>query len=92
MNIDISVQVSKGVARALQQLEPPTTDIEELVNLQEELGFELKPIFPNTEDPDLVIWFTAKTSNAAAAEQVIARLRSLKMIEAAFIKPPSEPP
>jgi hypothetical protein len=54
--------------------------------------YMLEPLHPSTEEPSLASWYTVAVENPAEAEDVAARLRSLPMIEAAYVEPPSGPP
>jgi hypothetical protein len=92
MSVNISVQVAIDEARALHQLGPATPESEKLLQLQRELGIHLRPTFPDAEDPNLIVWFTAQTSSLDIAEQAINRLQAAPAVEAAFIKPPDELP
>ena len=85
--MQITVQLKTEVARRLHQRGPPTSELEELNRITEQLGVVLEPIHPETVDPDLIRYFTLEAPNQATAQEVIARLQQCKAVEAAYLKP-----
>lgn len=90
--MQVVIQVSADVARALHQLGPPTKESEALRRTVETSGLTLKPIHPGTEDPNLQTYFIVEVQDPAAAQELVDRLQKLAGIEAAYIKPPDELP
>ena len=88
----VTVQVTVEVARVLQNQSDPTPSSDELVAVLEELEITLEPLHPNTGDPVLITFYTVDVVDADTAEKVINRLLLSEAIEAAYIKPPAEPP
>ena len=92
ITMQVTVQVSADVAQILHKQAPPTTESQELFRLLEDLNIILKPIHPGAKDPLLTPYFIIEVSDSAAAERVIALLRNLKSIGAAYLKPLDELP
>ena len=90
--MQIIIQVSADVVRALYQRSPPNSESEALLRLIETFGLKLEPMHPDTDDPNLQSYFTAEVQDQATAQQIIERLQQLEGIEAAYIKPPAELP
>jgi Ni,Fe-hydrogenase III component G len=88
ITMHVSVRVSPDVAQSLRQRERIyTTELQELLRIENELGIELEPLYPNAKDSSLTRYFKVRVDNHAAAKQVADRLRSCKGIESAYVKP-----
>lgn len=85
--MDISVKIATGdVATGV---ETPGKDV---VAVAHELGFELRPMHPGIDDPELATYFTADAGDdRATAEEAAARLNDLDVVEGAYVSPASEP-
>ena len=84
----VSVRVSPEVARSLRQREKiSTSELQELLRIENEFGIELEPLHPYATDPSLTRYFKVRVDNHAAAKQVANRLRGCKGIESAYVKP-----
>ncbi len=90
--MQITVQVSADVARALNQQGTPNADSQALLRTIETLGLTLKPMHPDTDDPNLQNYFTVEVQDAATAQRVADQLRQSDAIKAAYVKPPDELP
>lgn len=92
MSLHVIVQVSEDVAQTLHQRGPPTTGSQELLKIAEELGVELEPLHPGVEDLSLARYFVVEAPDPATAQLVVAHLQGSNAVEAAYLKPPGEPP
>lgn len=90
--MQVIVQVSADVARALHRGGPPTANSEALLRMMETLGLTLQPMHPATHDPYLQSYLTVEVPDDATAQQVIDRLQQAATVEAAYVKPPDELP
>ena len=90
--MQVVIQVSADVARALHQLRPPTKESEALQRTVEANGLTLKPIHPGTKDPNLQTYFMVEVQDPEKAQELVDRLQKLSGIEAAYVKPPDELP
>jgi hypothetical protein len=54
-------------------------------------GLELKPQHPGTSDGVLQSYFSVAGVRAAEADRIVATLRELDAVEAAYIQPPPGP-
>lgn len=57
-----------------------------------ELGLELKPVHPGTQDPTLSTYFYVRVPDPQTAARVIDVVRQMPSVSAAYVKPPDEPP
>jgi hypothetical protein len=87
-----TVQVRDDVARALHRRAPATQEAGQLLRQLESMDLTLEPIHPHTDDPVLQTFFTVQVPDDGTADEVIARLRELAAIEAAYVKPPDALP
>jgi hypothetical protein len=62
-----------------------------LLALAADLGIALRPVDPAGADPDLATYHVALVSPDAAA-RAVAALHRLEDVEAAYSRPPGEPP
>lgn len=90
--MQVTVQVSADVARALHQRDPPTTQSQELSKLIETFGLTLEPMHRDRDDPNLQSYFTVEVLDHATAQRVINRLHQLEAVKAVYVKPPDELP
>lgn len=90
--MQVTVQVSADVSRALHQRGPPTAQSQELVKIIKTFGLTLEPMHRDTDDPNLQSYFIVEAPDQAAAKRVIDRLRQSEAVKAAYVKPPDELP
>ncbi len=87
----ITLQLSRPMARALREKSSQQPDAQNLLRLARELGVDLVPLHPGTEDPRLATYFTADVPDAARAQEVVEQLQKSDAVTAAYVKPPDEP-
>lgn len=90
--MQVTVQVSTDVARALHQRGPPTAGSEALLRMIESFGFMLEPMHHDTDDPILRNYFIVEVTDYGTAQRVMDRLQHSEAVKAAYIKPPDELP
>lgn len=90
--MQVIVQVSADIARALHQLIPPTDESEQLLRIVRTCARTLEPMHRDTDNPNLQSYFTVEVPDRATAELTIDRLRQITGIEAAYVKPSDELP
>lgn len=54
-------------------------------------GLSLTPLHPNTSDPTLASWFVLPAMPTDRAEEIVAALRTLPSVEAAYVQPSPAP-
>lgn len=85
--MQITVHVRQDARKTPGQRSPsPITD--EVAQAANELGVDLKPMYPGIDDPSLAQLYTVEVPDMATAVRVIKRLRSCNSVEAAYLKPP----
>jgi hypothetical protein len=92
ITMQIIVQVSADVARALHQRGPPTADSQELLRIIATFGLALEPVHRDTDDPNLQSSFTVEVPDHATAQRVMNRFQQSEAVKAAYVKPPDELP
>ena len=55
------------------------------------LDYQLRPVHPDTDDPDLSSYFTVDVSERDEAEDLARELMEDPAVQAAYIKPDDEP-
>lgn len=90
--MQLTVKVAFDVARALHRQIPQTAESTELLKVVEALGVTLQAMHPDAADPDLMSYFAVEVPEAETAQRVVSRLRQVKAIEAAYLKPPDALP
>lgn len=85
--MQITIQLDPAAAHWLQHRGQATPDTQELNRIAEQLGVVLRPIHPETINPELGRHFTVEAADLPTAEGMIARLRQSKAVEAAYLKP-----
>jgi hypothetical protein len=88
--MQVTVQVSSDVARALHRRGPSTAESGDLLRLIEMVGCALEPMHRDTDDPNLQTYFIVEVPDHATAQRVMNRLEQSKAVKAAYIKPPDE--
>ena len=64
----VSVRVSPEVARSLRQREKiSTSELQELLRIENEFGIELEPLYPNAKDSSLTRYFKVRVDNHASS-------------------------
>ena len=64
---------------------------QELDDKLAQLGASLRPMHPEVEDAELASYFTLTGAEGLEDEEVLAALRDLDAVSAAYMKPPAEP-
>lgn len=90
--MQVIVKILPDTARALSQRGSLTPKSEEPLRMAEALGVTIAPMHPGTSEPDLITYFIVEVPDSETAQRVINRLRQSTEIEAAYLKPPDEPP
>ena len=85
--MQVTVQVSPDVARALHQRGPPTADSQALLRMIETFGLTLEAMHLDTDDPNLQSYFLVKVPDHATAQRLIVHLKESKAVEAAYLQP-----
>ncbi len=65
---------------------------EEFRKLLGELGVDLAPLHPRSEDAELARWFYARIPQETAVERALEHLRDHPRVLAAYVKPAGELP
>ena len=90
--IEVTVQLSAEVAEALRRPDNPSSALNELLLLAQEYGTAYEELHSGTDDAQLSRYFEMRVADERIAEELLARLRKRQGVEAAYIKPPGEPP
>ena len=88
--MQVTVQVSPDLARALQGSQGGPA--ESLRQTLAALGARIRPLHPGERDPVLATYFIVEAPSEDAANRAAALLRGHPGVEAAYIKPPDQPP
>ena len=86
--MDVTIQLSDEAARALQRRQ----SVPELARLAKQLGIDLEPLHPHTNDRELMTFFRAELPDGADAERIVTRLLRSPHVTAAYVKPAEGPP
>ena len=86
MGVQITLQLTGDLAREVQEGKSS------IVEVVQQLGLRIEQLHPETPDPLLKRFFIMQVHNAADAEKVMSQLRQCHGVEAAYVKPPGEPP
>jgi hypothetical protein len=87
ITLQITIQVSADVARALQQRGPTTAESEELLRIIETFGLALEPMHRDTDDLNLQSYFIVEVVDHATTQRVMNSLQQLAAVEAAYVTP-----
>ncbi|MBS1809723.1 MAG: hypothetical protein JST84_16295 [Acidobacteria bacterium] len=90
--MQITVHLRSDAARGLAERSPPSTEINELRQILSRLGITLRPLHPESTDPELRTQFWIDAPDQATADQIIQQLQPLRAVQAAYSKPPDEMP
>jgi hypothetical protein len=90
--MQVIVQVSEDVARALNQQEPHNADSQAILKTIEVFGLTLESMHGDTDDSSLQSYFTVKVQDHGTAQRITERLLKLEAIKAAYVKPSDELP
>ena len=92
--MEVTVYLRADLARGLGGERPATAAARELARAVEELGIGPLPPGPAVDDgrPATAIAVAVAVPDLAAAERLIARLRRVEGVEAAYVKPPDAMP
>ncbi len=88
----ITIKISAETVQNLHQRSPSTPELMELLKIEKKFGITIEPLHPFLNDLHLDPYFVVRMPKDVNAEEIIARLRQCKMVEAAYIKPPDEMP
>jgi hypothetical protein len=93
-NIEMTViiKLKMETALALQKRKGKNREAMEISLIAEQIGVVLKPLYPETNDPNLASYFIVEVADMRNAERVITKFNRVKGVEAAYIKPPDELP
>lgn len=90
------VVLSQDVSRLLRDdtLDPGplAASVSSIEDALRDYGRVLTPLHPDTDDPKLSTYFTLDVRDQTTADEIIARLRRLPAVEAAYWKPSEETP
>ncbi len=86
---ELTIAVDYALARELQL---DGAGGEEFRKLLDELGVDLAPLHPRSEDAELACWFLARIPQETAAERALEHLRDHPRVLAAYVKPADEMP
>jgi hypothetical protein len=87
LNVQLSPEVTDEIHRSVRGKKS-----KELKDLEENLGVNLVPIHPGSQDPQLATHFIVEVPDEKSAEELKARLLSSKGVVGAYIKPRDELP
>ncbi len=90
--MQITVQLRADVARLIATRRPLTAEAAELMQILAPFGVTLEPLHLGTDDPELQTHFWVNVPDQAVAERILQRLHQLKVIQAAYLKPPDAMP
>lgn len=88
--MEIIAQTTPETASALRsgRHTPETDSMEELLT---RFGARVEPLFRRADEDDSATFFSVRISNPEDARRVVARLRDLPCVTAAYIKPAVSP-
>ena len=90
--MEVTVYLRADLARGLGGERPATAAARELARAVEELGIGPLPPGPAVDDGRPATAIAVAVPDLAAAERLIARLRRVEGVEAAYVKPPDAMP
>ena len=85
--MQVIVQVSANVARAIHQRSPLTGESEKLLRIIKTFGLMLEPMHHDTDDPTLQSYFIVEVPDHATAQRLIDHLEEAEVVEAAYLQP-----
>ena len=88
----VTVQATPDAVQALRRNDLFSPETQELAQILHELGVELRPTHPDTQDLDLSAWFETDAPDLATAERIASKLQRNSAVKAAYVKPPEETP
>ena len=88
----IIIRLRSDAVALIQKKSPLSPESEKLLKTLDDLGIVMKPMHPGSSDPLLTPYFLIEAPNQDVADKIINRLRSSVFVEAAYVKPPDEPP
>jgi hypothetical protein len=89
---EVIVQLRPDVARALRGQAPASAESRAIVAVLGEHGVALEPVHVSAVEPAAASYFRLEVPDLQAAETVIAALRAVDAVEAAYPKPRASPP
>jgi len=91
MTMDIIVRLRVDIARALHSGAENAAATQGLQAVLTQFGVALKPLHPGVSDPQLQSYFMISGVTSADADHIVAALRTLDEVEAAYVQPPMSP-
>lgn len=88
----VALQTHPEVAADLLQTAPRGANILRILSLLKEFGADLRPTFPEVDDPELKTHFFIDVADSRAAKTLASRLAAVPGVEAAYVKPREEVP
>lgn len=91
--MQITVKLTPDVARQLGPRVSAADATGLVVGMKpEEAGFEVKPLHPGSDDPELGSYYTVDVEDDEQAGRVLDQLRSSSLVDGAYVKPADELP
>ncbi len=90
--MQLTLQLSPQAALALQGKRFADADVQSLLRLVQQAGFALSPLHPGSFDPALQSYYIVEAPDTALNRDAIERIRACAGVEAAYVKPPDQPP
>lgn len=92
------IQLRGDVAKLMQGAAARTEATDELWKAKRELeqelvrlGVAIRPVHPGSQDAELATYFTLCEAPGPDLEEILAVLRDLEAVTAAYAKPPAQP-
>ena len=89
--MEIIALFNRVAAEALRK-NTPSGSTEKILTALRQAGAVMKPLHPDSDDPELNRYFVIQVSGGEKAEELSKLLRSFGPTEAAYIKPAGEAP
>lgn len=86
--MQITVKLAPDVARRLGPRVSAADATGLVVGMKpDEAGFEVTPMHPGTDDPELGSYYTVDLEDDQQADRVLDQLRSSSLVDGAYVKP-----
>lgn len=85
------VQVTPEAAKEIREQHYDNKATKELIGAAQDMGVMLEPMHPDVND-ELALYFSISAEDAETAQRIAERLRNLKAVDAAYLKPPETLP
>jgi hypothetical protein len=90
-NMKLVVQVTPEAAKEIREQHYDNKATKELIGATQDMGVMLEPMHPDVND-ELALYFSVSAEDAETAQRIAERLRNLKAVDAAYLKPPESLP